>query len=186
MRVVLLLAVAVVAVIVLPLYGQSPIRASPPDSTLGSGGPSSLETGRILYQQGQYDAALALLQQAVREEGRYAPARYWLGMTWYALGNRGEALKAFRRVVQLDKSWASGHVGLGMIYMDMPNRRLDARRALRNAIKADPDNADIQYYMGMTYMDQERTGHLIGSDRDGRQYFLKTVELNPFHPDAFF
>ena len=147
---------------------------------------SSLEEGKSLYQQGRYDEALTFLQEAVRVENKSAPAHYWLGMAWYALGDNDEALKVFRRAVQLDKKWAPGHVGMGMVYMSLPNRRLDARKALRNAIKADPVNGDIQYFMGMTYMDQVRTSRLIGSDRDGRKYFLKTVELNPSHPDAYY
>ncbi len=147
---------------------------------------SSLENGKTLYLQGQYDEALVLLQQAVREEKKSAPAHYWLGMNWYALGDNDEALKAFRRVVQLDKKWAPGHVGMGMVYSRLPNRRLDARKAFRRAGEAEPENADIQYLLGMTYMDQVRTSRLIGSDRDGRKYFLSTVELNPAHPDAYF
>ncbi|MDD9949460.1 MAG: tetratricopeptide repeat protein [candidate division Zixibacteria bacterium] len=147
---------------------------------------SPLETGKSLYQQGRFDEALALLRQAVRDEGRSAPARYWLGMAWLALGNDDEALKAFRRATQLDKDWAPGHVGMAMVYMRLPNRRLDARKALRNAIEADPGDADIHYYLGMTYMDQVRTSRLIGSEKDGRRYFQKTVELNPSHPDAYF
>ncbi len=145
-----------------------------------------LETGKSLYQQGRFDEALPLLRQAVRDEGRSAPARYWLGMAWLALGNEDEALKAFRRATQLDKHWAPGHVGMAMVYMRSPNRRLDARKALRKAIEADPDDADIHYYLGMTYMDQVRTGRLIGGEKDGRRNFQKTVELNPSHPDAYF
>lgn len=187
MRIVLLLAVAVT---VLPLYGQSQLRSVPPDSSIGSDGPSPLQTplesGKSLYLQGLFDEALPLLQQAVRAEGRSAPARSWLGMAWLALGNDDEALKAFRRATQLDKHWAPGHVGMAMVFMRLPNRRLDARKALRNAIKAEPDEADIHYYLGMTYMDQVRTSRLIGSDKDGRRYFQKTVELNPSHPDAYF
>lgn len=187
MRIVLLLAVAVTA---LPLYGQSKLRSVPPDSSIGSDGPTSLqtplETGKSLYQQNRFDEALPLLRQAVRDEGRSAPARYWLGITWLALGNDDEALKAFRRATQLDRHWAPGHVGMAMVYMRFPNRRLDARKALRNAIKADPDDADIHYFLGMTYMDQVRTGRLIGSEKDGRRHFQKTVELNPSHPDAYF
>lgn len=33
-----------------------------------------------------------------------------------------EELKAFRRVVQLNKNRAPGHAGQGMVYMDLPNR----------------------------------------------------------------
>lgn len=147
---------------------------------------SSLEAGKLLYQQGRYDEALPLLEQAVREESRSAPAHYWLGMTRLSLGYNDEALKKFRRAIQLDRNWAPGHVGMGMVYMSLPNRRLDARKALRNAIEADPDVPEALYLMGMTYMDQLATSRLIGSEKDGRRYFLKTVELNPSHPDAYY
>lgn len=78
--------------------GQSASVESPSlqENPLGT----TLETGRSLYQQGRFDEALPLLQQAVRDEGRSAPARYWLGMAWLALGNDDEALKAFRRATQ--------------------------------------------------------------------------------------
>ena len=145
-----------------------------------------LEAGRASYHQGRFAEALIHFECAVKQDGKSALARYWLGMTWYVLGNSDEALKAFRRSVQLDKDWALGHVGMGTVYMSLPKRRLDARKAYRRALEIDPENADLQYSMGMTYMDQERSGRLIGSDRDGREYFLTAVDLNPSHPDAFF
>ncbi len=175
-----------IAALSLSPLSHSQTQTAPPQSAVSIDDLPVLEEGKTLYQQGRYDEALPFLQQAVREEGRSAQARYWLGMTWFALGNNDEALKAFRRVVQLDKLWAPGHVGMGMVYMSLSNRRLDARKALRNAIKADPENADIHYYLGLTYMDQVRTSRLIGSEKDGRNYFLKTIELNPSHPDAYF
>ena len=149
-------------------------------------GPSSLEAGKSLYQQGRYDEALTMLKEAVREEKKSAPAHYWLGMTWFALEDHDEALKALRRAVQLDRKWAPGHVGMGMVYMSLPNRRLDARKAFRRAVKADPENADLQYRMGLTYMDQEQSGRIIGSDRDGRRFFQMAVAMDPTHQDAHF
>ena len=147
---------------------------------------SPLEAGKSLYHEGRFDEALPLLKQAVREGGGSAPAHYWLGMTWFALGESDEALKRFRRAVQLDKNWAPGHVGMGMVYMALPKRRLDARKAYRRAVEADPENADHLYNMGLTYMDQEQSGRLISSDRDGRRFFLKAIALDPSHPDAYF
>ena len=147
---------------------------------------SALEAGKSLYQQGRFDEALPLLEQAVREEKKSAPARYWLGMAWFALGNNAEALKAFRRTVQLDKNWAPGHMGMGMVYMRLPKRRLDARKAYRRAVEADPGNADNLYNIGLTYMDQEQSGRLISSDRDGRRFFLMAIALDPSHPDAYY
>lgn len=181
-RILLMIAACVMTLEVVsqPDVGQPAVVESPSPLV------TPLETGKSLYQQGRFDEALPLLQQAVRDEGRSAPARYWLGMAWLALGNDDEALKAFRRTTQLDKHWAPGHVGMAMVYMRFPNRQLDARKALRNAIEADPDDADIHYYLGMTYMDQVRTSRLIGSEKDGRRHFQKTIELNPSHPDAYF
>lgn len=178
----------VLAVVSLPLSAQAQILNpnTPPDVGATGAVLSAFEEGKALYEQGRFEEALALFQQATRQHKKSAPAHYWLGLNWFALGNNNEALKAFRRAVQLAKKWAPGHVGMGMIYMRVSNQRLNARKAFRNAVKADPDDADIQYYMGMTYMDQVRTGRLIGSEKDGRRYFLRTVELNPSHPDAYF
>ncbi len=175
-----------IAALSLSLPGHSQAQVVLPESGAAVENLSALDTGKSLYQQARFDAALERLRQAVREDGRSAHARYWLGMAWFALGNIDEALKAFRRAVQLDKNWAPGHVGMGMVYMSLANRRLDARRAFRKAVEADPENTDVQYNLGMTYMDQERTGQLIGSDRDGRKYFLQAVALDPSHPDAYF
>ena len=175
-----------IAALSLSLPGHSRAQVVLPESGAAVENLSALDAGKSLYQQARFDAALERLRQAVREDGRSAHARYWLGMAWFALGNIDEALKAFRRAVQLDKNWAPGHVGMGMVYMSLANRRLDARRAFRKAVEADPENTEVQYNLGMTYMDQERTGQLIGSDRDGRKYFLQAVALDPSHPDAYF
>ena len=175
-----------IALIIIPSYMLSQTLSLRAASAGELNDQDKVDAGMVLYQQGRYDEALTTFQQAVSEEKKSAPARSWLGMAWLALGNDDEALKAFRRATQLDKNWAPGHVGMAIVFMRLPNRRLDARKALRNAIKADPDNADILYYLGMTYMDQVRTSWLIGSEKDGRRYFQKTVELNPSHPDAYF
>ena len=111
--------------------------------------PSSLETGKTLYQQGRFDEALALFQQSVKQDGGSAPAHYWLGMTQYALGDFREALSSFRKAMQRDKSWAPGYIGLGKTFLKLKNRKLDARNVLRTAARLEPDNADAQYHLGI-------------------------------------
>ena len=118
--------------------------------------PSSLETGKTLYQQGRFDEALALFQQAVTRDGGSAPAHYWLGRTQYALGDFREALSSFRKTARQDKGWAPGHVGMGKTYLKLRNRKLDARNALRTAVRLDPDNADAQYHLGMSFMNVKK------------------------------
>ena len=171
-----------------PLQAQSGPSVStstiPPESTPASLPP--LEEGKRLYELGRYTEALSLLEQAVRNNEKAAPAHYWRGMALYALSRDEEALKSFKTAVWRDKNWAPGHAGMGLVYVRMPYRRLDARMALRRALRLDPGNAEYQYIMGLTFMDQSDKGWLIGSDPDGRKYFHQALELDPMHPDAWF
>ncbi len=170
----------VMAVLCVPAQAQ-PV---PPNSLIPSLSP--LDEGKSLFEQNRYTEALPLLLQAVQQNGKSARAHYWLGMTLYALNRDEEALNAFEQVVRRDKFWAQGHMGLGLVYLRTPHRRLDARQAMRKAMRLDPGNAEFQYTMGMTYMDQGDTDWLIGSHQDGRNYFQRAVELDPQHPDAFY
>ena len=145
-----------------------------------------LEEGKRLYALDRYAEALPLLVQAAYMDGSSGRARYWLGMTFYALNRDDEALEAFEQSVRADRFWAPGHMGMGLAYMRMPNRRLDAREAMREAIRLDPGNAEYQYALGMTYMEQGEEDWLIGSHLDGRDFFQRAVELDPLHPDAHF
>ncbi|MXW04670.1 MAG: tetratricopeptide repeat protein [Gemmatimonadetes bacterium] len=157
---------------------------SPAESTPASLSP--LEEGKRLYDLGMYSEALSHLEQAVRVDEKATPAHYWMGMALYALSRDEEALKSFKTAVWRDKNWAPGHAGMGLVYVRMPYRRLDARKALRRALRLDPGNAEFQYIMGLTFMDQSDKGWLIGSDPDGRKYFHQALELDPMHPDAWF
>ena len=184
-------AAALILVIGAP-FGTSQAQSGPsgssstssPESTPASLSP--LEEGKRLYELGLYTEALSHLEQAVRNNEKAAPAHYWRGMALYALSRDEEALKSFKTAVWRDKNWAPGHAGMGLVYVRMPYRRLDARMALRRALRLDPGNAEYQYIMGLTFMDQSDKGWLIGSDPDGRKYFQQALELDPMHPDAWF
>ncbi len=165
-----------------PVPAQSPDTGEVPQTDL----PASLETGKAFFEKELYEEALPYFLQAVQADGSSAPAHYWLGMAQYELGDYRKALSSFRKAVQQDKSRAPGHIGMGKTYLKLKNRKLDARNALRTAVRLQPDNPDAQYYLGMTFMNDKMTDAIVGSDRDGRTYFLKAVALNPSHPDAFY
>lgn len=165
-----------------PLPAQSPDTGSIPQTSLSQ----DLETGKALFEAERFEDALILFQQAVLKDGSSAPAHYWLGMAQYESGDLREALSSFRRAARQDKNWAPGHIGMGKTYLRLKNRKLDARNALRSAVRLEPDNPDAQYYLGMTFMNDKKVDTIVGSDQDGRTYFLKATELNPSHPDAFY
>ena len=175
-----------VALLVCSMSGDARSQSLERETTQTPDEASRLDPGISLYEQGRFDEALTLFQQAVIQDGDSAPLHYWLGMARYKLGDYRAALSSFRKAVRQDRSWAPGHVGLGMAYLNIKNRRLDARNALRAAVRLDAGNADAQYYLGMSFMSKRKVDNIVGSDRDGRVYFHKAVELNPSHPDAFY
>lgn len=167
---------------------QRPVQALAPavNPVPATRHPSSLETGKALYETERFLEALAQFQQAVKEDGGSAPAHYWRGMAQYELGAYREAVTSFKRTVQLDRKLASGYAGLGKSYLRIKHRRLDARHALRMAARLSPDDPDIQYHLGMAHMNPRKTDRILGGDRDGRNFFLKAAVLAPAHPDAYF
>ena len=173
-------------------FGASQAQSGPSGSTSTSPSEttpaslSPLEEGKRLYQLGAYTEALSHLEQAVRDDEKAAPAHYWMGMALYALSRDKEALKSFKTAVSRDKNWAPGYVGMGLVYMRTRHRRLDARKALRRALRLAPGSAESQYIMGLSFMDRSDKDWLVSSDPDGRKYFQRAVELDPMHPDAWF
>ena len=180
------LVLMVVVLLVIPIQGRLQAQSSATDTVAETGQRTSLEAGQALLDQERYAEALSLFQQAVEQNAKSAQPHFWLGMAWYELGDYREALGSFRKAIRRNKNWASGHVGVGKTYLKMKNRKLDARNALRTAVRLAPDNVDAQYYLGMTFMNDKKVDTIVGSDRDGRAYFLKAAVLDPAHPDAYF
>ena len=176
-----------IAMIVCPAYMLSQILSFGEVTAGKPNDQGKVDAGKILYQQGRYDEALALFQQVAKQDGgSFSPTHYWLGMTQYALGDFREALSSFRKATRQDKNWAPGYIGMGKTYLKLKNRKMDARNALRTAVRLDPNNADAYYYLGMSFMNVKKVDAIVGSNRDGRAFFQKAVELNPSHPDALY
>lgn len=145
-----------------------------------------IEAGQAMYLSARYSDAEMLFRQAVGVDGDSAIARYWLGMSLYKQSLDDPALKEFQRATRIKSDWAQGYLGVGLVYLRKPNRKMDAREMLRSAAKRAPDDGQIQYYLGMTFVSANVQGRIIGADMDGQAYFQKAIALNPQHPDAYY
>lgn len=112
-------------------------------------------------------------------------SRLEMGQTLYTQGRYHEAEAVFQQAIKFDRKRPEGHLGLGLVYLRMKNRRLDARAAFQEATRLDPQNAQVHYYLGLTYV--ERGSVNRGTVyQDGRVAFQRAIELNPQHPDAYY
>ncbi|MCB0014146.1 MAG: tetratricopeptide repeat protein, partial [Anaerolineales bacterium] len=72
--------------------------------------------GPLYAAQGEYEVALAALQQAVALDPQDAYLRYELGNVYRAQGRNDEALAIYQQAVVLDPKYATLHNGLGHVY----------------------------------------------------------------------
>ena len=120
----------------------------------------------------------------ITETGRLSPLE--AGKALFDQEKFADATRRLRQAVREEKQSAAAHYWLGRTYLQMDHRRLDARNELRTAARLAPDDAEIQYYLGMSFMTPGKVDQIVGGERDGRFNFLKAVELDPTHPDAYY
>src|SRR5688572_11591160 len=141
--------------------------------------------GRLLFQMGQVDSALAELTLAV-EELRKRDAKdlvyvyeskalfeHSLGLAHERMGNAAAAKEAYGRALQEDLSYAPAHVRLA--YMAIEQR--DTTTAISEfdlAVQLHPEDAGLRY----------QYGHLLGEfgkNEDAEVQLKKALELNPWY-----
>ena len=104
---------------------------------------SSYETARSDYEARRYEAAISGFKEVltVSPASTYADnAQYWIGECYDALGNNEQALAAFNKVFNYEKSnkIPDAHVKIGIIYVKMGKTDL-AREELQAVVDNYPD-----------------------------------------------
>jgi Flp pilus assembly protein TadD len=142
-------------------------------TTRGDSGSSSKEVERLLAEgrdlatAGDVQAAIDVLEKAVRVDKNNANAVSTLGQTYARAGDWERARRAFKHLTGLKPDEADAHIFLAAAAMDC--ERLDeARDALATAVKLAPDNARAYKYAAKLY---ERQG-----DEDRARKFRSKYE----------
>ncbi|MBT5872057.1 MAG: tetratricopeptide repeat protein [Candidatus Latescibacteria bacterium] len=153
-------------------------------SLSSSGFSEQMAVGQELHDQELYVEACEAYERAIALHPKSSPAHVFLGRAQYELDLNREALKSFEKAVKLDSRSVDAHIGVGRANLRLERQRLDAREAFRRAGRIDPENADIEDYLGMTYVSTfgRRREHGI----DGRPHFRKAIEIDPQHGQAYF
>ncbi|HZU99925.1 MAG TPA: tetratricopeptide repeat protein [Planctomycetota bacterium] len=128
--------------------------ASPPASTPASQGSAEvdrlLEEGKDLVAQGDVQGAIDVLERAVRVDKNHANAVSSLGQAYARAGDRERARRAFKHLVTLRPDDADAHVYYAAVAMDC-DRLDEAREALAQALKLDPESARVYRYAALLY-----------------------------------
>lgn len=109
-----------------------------------------LAEGEALLDQGKVEEALALLQEAVRLDPRYAPARNKLGVCYVRQGELEPARREFLAAIEIDPRFAPAYSNLGNLHQEA-GRLEEAVAAYRRALEIDPDYAIAHHNLGVVY-----------------------------------
>ena len=81
--------------------GRGSTRRSPPLAASPTSASKSVEIGTFYLKQKKYKAALSRFQEAVQTDPLYVPAYGKLGKVYVKLGRKKEALRAYKRHLEL-------------------------------------------------------------------------------------
>ena len=83
--------------------GQAPVERAPQDPSAYDPyhAEKSLEVGMYYFKKRNYDAAIERFQEAARYKPNFARAYHLLGEAYEKKGDKGEAVKAYRKYLEI-------------------------------------------------------------------------------------
>jgi len=114
------------------------------------------------YQRFKSDEERELIESLASTEPKqdYAETYYNLGIAYQKSGRYNEAIKAYKKVIELEPSDAEAHYALGWNYSKL-NRHNEAIEALNQAIRLDPDYFEAYLLRGTSYLYTRRYNKAI-------------------------
>jgi tetratricopeptide (TPR) repeat protein len=143
------------------------------------------DRGRLYFQRGKSDLALADLTQALDEMRKAdakdliyvyeskALAEQSVGIIQKRLGNTTAAREAFARSLQEDLSYAPAHVETAMLALDAKDT-VTALSEMDLAVQIKPADAGLRYLYGFTLSE-------VGRPAEAQQQLEKAAALDPVY-----
>lgn len=120
------------------VVGASPVRAQQPEPL------KTTARGIQLYQQGDADGAIKILQEVVENHPDDADAWYYLGLAFNSQGSIGAARSPFEHLVNLRPDSADGHAKLAYALI-LADDRQRALAIAKRAIELGDQSAEAHY-----------------------------------------
>jgi tetratricopeptide (TPR) repeat protein len=137
--------------------------------------------GEAYYKQGNYEAAVKELREALKQSPNSDESHYVLGLALTELGQLKEAAEEFHRVIDLaidDEPKILSAYNMGNAYADLGDYE-DAIESYQYAIKLDPTLSKPHNNLGLVYA---ATGKLSEAAAE----FAEAVRLKPSYAEAHY
>jgi len=139
-------------------------------------GYGELEQGRQLMEAGQLDAAIEKLRAAAAQQPASAEAHFLLGQACMGKKLDEEAIRAFRRTIELLPQADGAHLNLGVLYLR--NEQIDSAIAsFRKAAAINPQMWQAHFNLGLGLGVKEQYAEAVAA-------FQKAAALQPQNPEV--
>jgi len=145
--------------------------------TSGSSSPAeSRQQALLLYQQGDYQGSLAVLQDLCAGEPFDSEAHGLLGAIYLQLSQYEQAEHCFRQVLAGQPANAQACYGLGLAVGARGNVN-EASKYLKKSLEISPDNPDVRVRLGALQQ-------LLGQHQDALGQYRMALKQDPAHLEA--
>ena len=104
--------------------------------------------GAVYFQQSKYSEAEASLKQSLAAQPDQVSAKYYLALTYDAIGDDDRAVPIFRDLVKVHPEYVPSHVKLGGILVRQ-HQYEEAQHNLEQAIALDPSSVEAHYQLAL-------------------------------------
>jgi tetratricopeptide (TPR) repeat protein len=131
----------------------------------------------LIDQKKDFSLARDLLLKATLKNPNHKWAWNNLGRAYASLGSPEEAVKAYKKQIEIDPNDEYAYKNLGWTYSGM-RRYDDAAAAYRKHLEINPGDKDVYGYLGWTLGEMEKWG-------EAAQAYEKSAALNPDQPYSY-
>jgi len=141
-------------------------------SSLGSSYREQAEQEQDMIMRGNlYGQAIEQYMNAVKILPDNTEALYNMGVCYYAVGDRENALKVYEQVLKITPEYTNAANNAGVIYFERKDYE-NARKYFEQAIKYDVNNADALGNLGAI-------NHNLGNIKEAVDYYKRSLAINP-------
>ena len=145
--------------------------------------PANAEAGYrlawLLLSQGRFDECIGLVEKLRRTQALSAPLLGVLGEAYLKKGDKGEAVSALKKAVELKPDEPSYHFALGGAWLSHPPDLQEAETSFRHFLKLRPDDAQGQMHLGYVLLKQKKHA-------EAREWLERSTGKGVGTPEAFY
>ncbi|MCK9614463.1 MAG: tetratricopeptide repeat protein [Candidatus Omnitrophica bacterium] len=106
---------------------------------------------QFYFYKKQPQEALAIYENIVKQQPEYVDALFWLGFLYEDLKRRDDAIKTWKKALQISPNHSQTLNSLGYLYAEEGKNLDEAESMLKKALEAEPDNGAYLDSIGWIY-----------------------------------